>query len=272
MEKILLIAALFSGAVLSAQTVLEEWEFVETSSRHLGGVTNTGTIGSAWNSGTANKAQTTMPTTGFLDVYSKPDASWARYTTSSTVYSSGKFLLEMNLGSWDLTGHQTGANSGGTSNTTHKIELFASNGGTEVAGIKFRIQDTSAGGFTGIADKASIQFTGGASDSFTSDLGLVAASASTYAVEFDFTNNVINYLTDSAVVNSETFSALQFDRIDFKITSTGTGNVAWESGSQTAGGVLYDAIRLTAIPEPDTYALIGGIWTLSLVMIRRHRA
>lgn len=268
-----LVLALTLTASGSAQVVLEQWMFTETASRHLGGVTNTGTVGSTWNSGSSNKAFTNYPGNA-LEVASDPNgtSNWARNTIAvGTPYTTGKYLLELDLDSWNLTGHETG-DTGATlsANTTHKIELTVTDGGSEVAGIKFRIQDTSAGGFTGVADKTSIHFSGGASDSFTSNLGMSSVTGSTYAVEFDFDNNTINYLTDSTIVGSEVFSAAQFDRIDFKVTSSGTNSVNWVTGGVAGGETLIDSIRLTAVPEPSTFALFAGLIGLISVMLRRR--
>jgi hypothetical protein len=39
-----------------------------------------------------------------------------------------------------------------------------------------------------------------------------------------------------------------------------------------SSGVFYDNVNLTVVPEPATYALLGGLAAIGLVMYRRRKS
>jgi hypothetical protein len=84
-------------------------------------------------------------------------------------------------------------------------------------------------------------------------------------------------LDTSAWDITETASPVQLETGVFSLDATGIGNgeLLWLriSASGAEGNQhLVDNIAVTAVPEPSTYALIGGFVALGLVMYRRRKA
>jgi hypothetical protein len=60
---------------------------------------------------------------------------------------------------------------------------------------------------------------------------------------------------------------------NFTIAGLGAEGVGWTLDiTNSAAGGANDTIILNVIPEPGTYALLGGLLALSHVMVRRRRA
>jgi hypothetical protein len=64
--------------------------------------------------------------------------------------------------------------------------------------------------------------------------------------------------------------------IDLPITSALAGQIfqigfSNDAANYDPSGVFYDNVSLTAVPEPSTWALIGGLVTFLFVAVRRYR-
>lgn len=92
--------------------------------------------------------------------------------------------------------------------------------------------------------------------------------------------------TSPALENSRTEWSVNGGTAQTTIAASLTGSYLTFSGVSSSGGILtiasaddsgnavgaVSALHLTAIPEPSSYALIGGLLALTSMMIRRRRA
>jgi hypothetical protein len=49
-------------------------------------------------------------------------------------------------------------------------------------------------------------------------------------------------------------------------------STSYQTGSPTVQSVQYDSVVITSVPEPETLALLGGLWALAFVALRRRNS
>jgi len=237
------------AASLSAQA-LDYWDFATaTDGDGLQDVANTGSLGTAWNFNTT--AQGDVVTSGVFNVSGDETitrkATLASATALNTLGSS--FRYELDVASWDLTNADVGTS------------------------VAFRVADSAAQNFAQIilekdtATTARFRWSTELSDGssfFRQEAVTLTGGPAVYAIEFEL-GGLVNYLSGATVVNTST---LNFGSSDIAESLFVKNNIT----TGTADAILsVNSFGLSAVPEPSTYALIGGLLALSYVMTRRRK-
>jgi hypothetical protein len=159
-----------------------------------------------------------------------------------------------------ISGFQANLNGAAAATSTF---TFTNNTGVEVNLANFHL------------DWRKASFSGTAGDPETVDWGdinLVAQSGVTGA-----TDGATLWTTDVGTGNYTWFDT-DVSLSGYSIAAGATATltlVVVDNGTSTQAGwkknIHYDNVSLTAVPEPSTYALLAGMATLGLVMIRRRR-
>ena len=256
------IALFASASMASAQTITHDFQFNDAATTGLQSVANTGTVSTdTWNfdvkdgaliQGAGNGsafvigADATAVTTTITKDYT-------RKVEFGTAITTGTYSLDIKMASWTLT---NGAISEGftfklgNDGVTGQInQVFAVN--ADASNVRSR--HSVAGVVGGAAAQTNVGFTG--TDFFWRVAGDLDAGTFT-----------TSYSTDGITYNALIANGTGFTSIgEFLLGIEGT--TTWNSASQTA----IDSITLTVVPEPSTYALLGGLCALSFAAMRRRR-
>lgn len=207
--------------------------------------------------------------------------TWARTISYGTALDSGKWRLELDFAEYDFTTFDgmTGVND---------LTLELRDGTTSVAKLQFRLHDEldalGDAGSDGAADKTQVtisSLTDGANNSSFSgkDTNLSSVEDAVWAsiaIEFDFTSGEIFLERNGTIVRgtglgggSETGDITFTQFTELRLSANGQ----WASSTADTGVLNTESFGLyTAVPEPGSFALIGGCFALASVMLRRRRA
>jgi hypothetical protein len=263
----------------SAQTLLINYNFDEAS----GDAIDHGTAGA---NGTlvenATRTPTGMGVAGMGRALDLTATSGLRYVTAGEVPALDG-LQAFTLTTWlNLQSAPTG-----------NLRLLANQEATTFDGFSWNIADSAAGG-TRTASNFGVRLFVGGSTAFAFDTAAVTLDADDrwlfLAVSYDgsSTSNNVNYyvgdetgavfLAATTTINAGTLNpAARFNvgHTDAAITAN-TAPPGYLDDSRVYSGVLdlaqLEAVRLAAIPEPSTYAVIFGGLALLVVAGRRFRA
>lgn len=162
---------------------------------------------------------------------------------NAKITSDAGGIFNINGGDFDSSAYSVGTGSAGTVNVNS-------------ATATIDVANTSA---FGAFSTLSFDFNGGSAVSIWNTQGLT--------------------ITSGATINISGASALgqgTYDLLAYTGTLTGsftTGSIAG-LGAGLSGSILSDGdgVYLNVIPEPGTYALLGGMFALAFVMLRRREA
>ena len=275
--------ALFA-TTLSAATV---WTGATDLNYGTAGNWDTGSPGNTDGAATINNGNTvslatahtgTNPYTLTVGGNSTLNASANFTSTRLTIQNTGTVNL-LAGSAFTLPGAQNGSgltiNAGGTLNIsggTHTINQRTVNYGT------FRVDGSGSGSFIGLNQMG----TGTGVFDFIFDSGGISTlkGVSAFAWFSLATNTVtVNASAVAGIVGSYTLFDSDDDGTMFtadRVTvhpSLGVEGVDWNLviTDNVSGGSLRDTVVLNVIPEPGTYALLGGLLALGYVMLRRRR-
>ena len=254
---------LSSGEVWSAYDVLD----FETDSNNAGLSTmaNSGSNSGTWN---ANSAGGKFVADGAGVAVTDGDAgSWSRKIDYASPINSGKWRLELVISSYNFS------NFDNMTSSSNGFFLRLEDGFNKFAEIELRIWDEV--GSDGIADTVQGRMTaaGAAGDFGQKSVSIDTANPvdsnvvfSNLAIEFDFATNAIDYYRNGQLVKSSTFTRTQFDKLELEAGGD------WAMSSADTGVLSTNLIGLyTAVPEPGSFALLGGCLALASVILRRRK-
>ena len=244
---------LLSGAsALSGQTIIEQWDYTSNSLTGVNG--NNMTF--------VNTGSTDLTGPGFENSYTvnRGSGSGGSVLPADLGLTGGTVKAEMTFSSWELSGNALFAinfrDSGNTSIAQLRLQGNALGTRVTLDGEIGQITDSG-----GIARGSSI---GG----FVS-----AAVADTTPVTISLTLGLDDgsYLLESSIWTTQ-YGGQQSGTIA-GLSSATVDNFRWVANSWTAGTdfVELDQIVVSSVPEPSTYALLAGLLSLTVVMIRRRK-
>ncbi|CAA6694114.1 MULTISPECIES: PEP-CTERM sorting domain-containing protein [unclassified Lentimonas] len=256
------IALLAGASALSAQTITHNFQFNDAAQTGLQSAANTGTVSTdTWNFDVQNVSVEgatngsafvlgTDATAGTIAI----SKDYTRKVTFATAFTAGTYQLDVKMASWDLTSGV--ANEGFTfklgdaAASAQVNQIFAVN----AAPNNVRSRHATSGTATGTAAQTNVGYSG---SNFS---WRVEGNLDTGAFTTSYSTDGVAYtalITDGAGITDIGEFILAIE-----------GDTPWNAASQTA----IDSITLTVIPEPSTFALLGGLCALGYVMVRRRRA
>lgn len=253
---------LSSGEVWSAYDVLDFEN--DSNNAGLSAMENSGSNSGTWNT---NSAGGKFVADGAGVAVTDGDAgSWSRKIDYASPINSGKWRLELVISSYNFS------NFDNMTSSSNGFFLRLEDGFNKFAEIELRIWDEV--GSDGIAESVQGRMTGGAAGDFgQKSVSMDTANPvdnnvvySDLAIEFDFATNVIAYYRNGALVDSSTFTRTQFDKLELEAGGE------WAMSAADTGVLSTDLIGLyTAVPEPGSFALLGGCLALASVILRRRK-
>lgn len=265
MKPYIITAALSVAASATAQN-LEFWNFDDAAGTDLNDLSNSGSLGSAWNFNTTAGAVggaghvtngaglwvidggTSTFTRKLPDGANEDAGPNNKYASPIT---TGAYRLEVNFASWDVTDFAVGdswrlavndADSG--SNTLAQV-IFEKDSATTVRLRAATYLDDTSGAYRNFS------------------YGITETGPISLALDFDFDNNTVSYILNGSETHSFTnFGGIQIAQLSY-VTAGTWGN--------TGGSISIDSMGLSAIPEPSSFALLAGALALCSVMIRRRK-
>lgn len=260
--------AFSSQGSLTADVILENWEFNDANNTALNAVANTGTTATSWNFGgpRTQNGNLNIGDTSFF----KFDVGTAQTfrTANFAALTSGQFVFEFVISDWDLSGSEgeTGNgikfNFGDSALGRAQIEFeVAQNAGDD---IRVRSQNSNNGNLSGT--DAQNQLGGLDLDTTAPVTVQLVADLDTglWSTQFDSGNGFVDLVTDGAGLNS--INQIQL------ITDGGLNGWAFDGTVGVANDfVTIDSISLTqivSVPEPTSFGLIG-LAGIGLLMRRR---
>ena len=264
---LMLAAAVAAG---SDASILENWEFDDAAGTQLNAVTNSGTVGTAWNFGgpRTQNGNLNIGDTPFWKF--DPGTSTTFRNASFADITSGQYVFEFVIADWNLAG----SDGIGTVNNGIKFNFGDAQNGSaqlefEVAqapsnDIRVRSQNSNNGNLSGTDAQnqlGGLNLTNTASVTVQLEVDLDSGNWST-RVDAGSNGSFVDLVTDGTGMTS-------IDRIQLIIDAS---NGTWEYGG--VGGtatefVMIDSVSLTQIPEPATMALVVGVGG-SMLFIRRR--
>jgi len=275
---IAMIAALaFCAAPLTADIILEDWQFNDANGTQLNAVANTGSQGTAFNFG-GPRTQNGVLNIGDTNFFQWDVPSGNTFRTAAfTELTTGQYLFEYRIDNWNLGGSDSAApnNMGvrfniGNSSDAAQVRFETFNPATGALDIRGRVQGQGATGFASAS-----QFQYGSNNATTrnnfvtfqlfADLDTGEWSARTRA-------GTVNPWTDLTTTGTGLTS---IDRLQLVVQNP---DDAWEFNSETGGGTATEYVTLdyatftqfSAIPEPSSFMLFG-MATIGLVARRRRK-
>jgi len=131
------------------------------------------------------------------------------------------------------------------------------------------------------ASSNSLQFTITPASGYELDLSSISFgyyTSGTGPSSYSITIGTNTPLTGSITQGSSSWSLVSIPSLTTVVSSATTITVTFSGASSTAGTIHLDDfslignVTLSAVPEPSTYALIGGVAALGLVGIQRFRS
>lgn len=264
------VVVIFASNVLTADTVLEDWQFDDTNGTSLNATSNTGTVGSSWNFGGPSTQNGTL-NIGDANFFKWDVGTGQTFrTVDFAVQTTGQFVFEFQIADWDLGGSDGigDTNNGikfnfGSSTARAQLEFEVSQDNTD---IRVRSQNSNNGNLSGTDAQHQL---GGLNLTNTAPVTvqlLADLDTGQWSTQVDFGTGFVGLVTDGTGMTS-------IDQI--QLIADGRNGSGWEFGG--VGGtatefVKIDSITLTqivAVPEPTSLVLLGlaGIG----VMVRRRK-
>ncbi len=245
---------LLSGAsALSGQTIIEQWDYTSNSLTGVNG--NNMTF--------VNTGSTDLTGPGFENSYTvnRGSGSGGSVLPADLGLTGGTVKAEMTFSSWELSGN----------NAFFAIN-FRDSGNTSIA--QLRLQGNAQG--TRVTLDGEIgQITDSGGIARGSSIGgfVSAAVADTTPVTISLTLGLDDgsYLLESSIWTTQ-YGGQQSGTIA-GLSSATVDNFRWVANNWAAGTdfVELDQIVVSSVPEPSTYALLAGLLSLTVVMIRRRK-
>lgn len=191
----------------------EQWTFDnDATNKSFNTFANSGSLNSLWNFGTVAAMKTDGA--GNFVIQNHTGQTYRKVPGKGTVnadatldqyavpFTSGKYRLEMDYSSWDLSSAAVGSEL--------SFQAVSTNNGTVLAKIQLTVLDASTARIQLSGDFTS----GSASQDF--DYGLSSTTGAAVAIEFDFDNDTADYYVNGVKTNSFTdFQAAQLGQIVF---------------------------------------------------------
>lgn len=255
-------AFVLAGTSLSAATVLIDWSDNQTAP-------SPDTNGNYWN---------TLGASGVGNDFTATPLTASNNTASGwSVAATVDFNSENNTG----TGFG-GAGIDGPVGATSPFDTTGTNRPT-VDGLyaNYNANGTAVITFTGLTPNFQYDFSaigGRASGGVNGFIKVITGAFGAGGSDVDLletTGGTGKYADDDLL---DTFSLLNDGTIlDFSVTSDGSGSIAFdffEGQNDTDGGSnsTFNALSMTAVPEPSAFALLAGMFSLTWVMLKRRSA
>jgi hypothetical protein len=237
-------AVLFGALSLNAQTVL--LDFGNTSSFRGADVTGSDTNGNYWNSVNAGAFFSNIVDT----------------TGAATSYNFGFDGDPIPVGGSDYYNGPAGGTEDPDSVVVNSVALGILGGANEAVFDYYRTSAFQVQGFTA-GQQVELTFFGSHKYNTENTTRYSTYSDTDYTTVLDFTDLVIG--VGSAHNQDQTVSLTTI------VGANGVIYVAFDGATGTGDGYL-NAMSVAVVPEPGTYALIGGLCALSFVALRRRRA
>lgn len=261
-KKLILLIGLASASFLSAQIVVEKWDFDDGTSFTT--TSNDGTWSSSWNFNPTAGTYSIDAANSNL-VLSGDSSTGPTSTLTDAPVSGGtdKYLFEVTFSGWDFTGVDT----------TNKWQLAV--GVRDSDSINSWLARAWLE-YDGTVDLRASTITDGGTllRNVATDVVVdnsLGAVTHTVGIEFDFATGLVRYLLDGSQTHSWTANTLTYDDINEITIGRFGGTGTWDDANAF---VSIDSITLTqfaAVPEPGTFALFAGIIALGAIQIRRRR-
>ncbi len=216
-------------------------------------------VHTAGGSGTSISTYDTSPDTTasnfFTSVTVSFDFSTSVFNSSFGVVFGGTNRTNANLALFNINN-----NAGGAGSSTDQLRIFNGGDWNLVTGVNGNTSTPAA----------NVQLSSGTASSNTNNgwtidktyhavFNISYTSATTANVSFTISDPSNALASVSATANGLTLSA------------TG-GEIGLRTGFSAAGGTLtIDNVQISAIPEPSTFALLGGLGALGFALSRRRR-
>ena len=245
---------LLSGAsALSGQTIIEQWDYTSNSLTGVNG--NNMTF--------VNTGSTDLTGPGFENSYTvnRDSGSGGSVLPADLGLTGGTVKAEMTFSSWELSGN----------NAFFAIN-FRDSGNTSIA--QLRLQGNAQGTRVTLDGEIGQITDSGGNDRGTSIGGFVSAAvADTTPVTISLTLGLDDgsYLLESSIWTTQ-YGGQQSGTIA-GLSSATVDNFRWVANNWAAETdfVELDQIVVSSVPEPSTYALLAGLLSLTVVMIRRRK-
>ena len=226
----------FTLPIASSSILSEGWEFSEAINTDLNDLINAGIFGSLWRFNSVDKTnglgQFVLAGDSGSQTRKLPARNTANALVGDDIYatplSTGKYRLEVKFTSWDVNAASAGDVWRFKLNNTSASQIVALN--VEIGASSMDIRFAAAG----------------ASDEVQT-FNLVESGPNTFAVEFDFDTDEVDFILNDTVLQSYPFTGENLGQLIYAKTG------AWSTAATSlsidhikliellAGGTLYDA-------------------------------
>ncbi|GAA5494359.1 hypothetical protein Rhal01_00519 [Rubritalea halochordaticola] len=266
MKKLLITCTTTSilAASAHAAVMLEQWNFDDSAGTGLANVSNTGSVGTAWNFNLAGQpGEGATDGTGNLVLEANTDAGsstissdYTRKATFSSSVTTGAYTFEYSLSNWDLNDTAGADAIAGQEGFTLKIDDGAGNQINLITALtgadnNVRVRHATNGTVSGTAAQSTIGLSGST---------LVVRvegnlDDGTFTTSYDTGSGFNTLIADGTGLNSigEIILSIEGD----------------QGGWSSTDSMSVDYIQLEAIPEPSSTALIG-LASLGFILRRRR--
>ncbi|MFC4992162.1 PEP-CTERM sorting domain-containing protein [Rubritalea tangerina] len=249
--------------IQAATSVLEDFQFADSTGTGLKNTANAGTAGTAWNFNLGGEPGQAATHNGLLSVGFNTNAGssavttdYTRKLTFATALTSGQYTFEYRLNDWDLQATAS-ANSAASNQQGFTLKLKGTGEINLVTAItsnngNMRARHSGSAGATATADQSNIGLN--ASDLVVRVEGNL--DTGTFYTSYNLGGTGFN------TVISDGAGVTQIDEILLNVE----GSSAWSTNDYI--NIDYLTLTTTAVPEPSTTSLLG-LGGLALILRRR---